>query len=292
MRVKEFGVKRDVKFMRVISLMSFIGRMMKIVSSCLDCKGFCCKAITLNSNRKDIPPFFKRLSGLEALSVNPFLPIHSLLEISSTPINFYQCTLLGENGLCSNYDKRPYMCRHFPSEEDDDLLHFIFPCGWCSYREKQLILLDQEYETCSFQECLDFYSDPINSPWIAGGSLDSCYRFNQYYKKGGKFQQVIIDQVNDIFLWEVFEVYRAHFVFQFNQINIKLKTSRNAFNKAALLCYEFGVTPEVFWNIAKLFGSVNSLKGKLPFPTYIMGNSFREFLSERLDKIIKREQRR
>lgn len=258
-----------------------------LVDSCLSCGGFCCRGITLNPGRDDIPSYFKKVTGLDVLSHNPFMPLHELIMISSTRIVFYQCNKLNfRTGLCTCYEDRAEMCKTYPSPFDHDLLNFIFVVPWCAYRAKQLILKNEEYQIATLQQCMMFYSEITEDNWVSATVLDTCFRYSRYFSFRDEFSEMVIDQANDYFIQEVLNTYRAHFVYNFKQMTINMSTARNAFHQAAMLCYKFGISPEMFWNIARLYGEFSpKVYNKLPFPTYIMGKDFQRFLKERILKM-------
>jgi hypothetical protein len=260
-----------------------------IVESCELCGGFCCRAITLDMGIR-APQCFKKINGLQALGKNPFLPLHELVYLSKdVPVEFYSCDKL-KDGLCSCYDNRMEMCKRYPVYQGmDQLLHFVFVVPWCHYRMYRLILENEDYEFKTLQECLDFYSDPSEERWFSGISPLDCYRFNSLYKQVNHFPLITPSSVNDWFLQEVFNGYLVHFIYRFKRATIKLSSARNSFHKASLLCYKYGLSPEAFWNIASLYGQVNRVPGQFPFPTYIAGEAFEEFVISRLDKLRDRE---
>lgn len=263
-----------------------------IVKECLECGGFCCRAITLNIGRHNlVPESFQKITGLDALGRNPFLPLQKLIEISSTPVEFYTCTHLDKNGLCSIHKNRFKMCSHYPSDRDDDLLNFIFVVPWCVYREKQLILQGQEYEFGTLEECMRFYTDPtIDSCQQFGVCLDDCVRFVHYFLDSETQSPYIFpSEVEDLYLKEFFEVYKVHFLVAYHRMTMKLKNMRHIFNKAAMLAYKFGVSPIDFWNIVNLYAKAINYNFKVPFPTFCIGDDFETFLKSRLVKIEARE---
>ncbi len=268
---------------------------MLIVKECSDCGGFCCRAITLNIGKKNfVPKCFKKISGYEALGRNPFLPLQKLIEISSTPVEFYTCNDIDENGLCVNHAQRYDMCRHYPSNRDEELLDFIFVVPWCAYREKQLILQGKDYEHGTLEQCMMYYIDPlIEEPQLFGSCLNDCVRFISEFNKP-EFQRlpyVFPSEVEDLYLREFFNVYYVHFLAAYHKTTFRLKNMRHVFNKAAMRAYEFGVDPFDFWNMVNLFAKSINYKYKVPFPTFCIGDKFKTFLKSRLLKIEEREAR-
>ena len=263
-----------------------------ILQDCLGCQGMCCRCIVVDAGRSDIPDFFKSINGLDCLGINPFLPLQEFLTLTKeSPLAYYSCTKLDEKGLCSIYEDRPELCRSYPSPFDHDLLNFIFVVPWCSYRYKYFELVGHDYIIGNLSQCLIYYNDPMNESWLPGASKECCNRFTSYYHSRNKPCWTNIDTANEYFTQDVLSTYQAHFAYHFSSLEIKMKTARNAFNKAALLCYKYGISPIILWNIAALYGDHENVKGKLPFPTYIMGGKFEKFLKERLDKIILRERK-
>jgi Fe-S-cluster containining protein len=262
----------------------------KVVKDCISCHGvFCCGCIVVNIGR-EVPLFLKRITGLEALGNNPFLPLDGLLMLSDTPLEFYECTKLNkETGLCSIYQERPDMCINYPSPFEDDMLNFIFTCPWCWYRQKQLILRGEDYDdNLSLEQCMFHYSDPTSDTYYPAGTKDSCFRYTNYFYAFKKPSLVLIEEANDQMILEVLSSYKAHFAATFKQITLGLGTSRLSFQRIALLCYEFGVKPDILMNIVSLYGSFHSyVKTNLPFPSYIIGSHFKTFLAERLEKMKK-----
>lgn len=268
-----------------------------IVKECSECGGFCCRAITLNIGKRNlVPKSFQRISGLEALGRNPFLPLQKLIEISSTPVEFYTCTNLNKTGLCKIHNDRFKMCSHYPSDRDEDLLNFIFVVPWCAYREKQLILQGQDYEFGTLEECMRYYTDPtINSLQQFGVCLDDCIRFVNYFLESDVFHnnpRIFSSEVEDLYLREFFEVYRVHFLVAYHRMTVKLKNMRHIFNKAAMLAYDHGVSPIDFWNMVNLYAKTISCNFKVPFPTFCIGDDFKDFLISRLVKIEARESKK
>lgn len=260
-----------------------------LVDDCIKCGGFCCKGITLNSGRS-VSSFFQRINGEELLMHNPFAPLHELLLIASTPIDYYRCSQLDwKTGLCKDHENRPEMCVHYPSSHDDELVNFIFIVPWCTYREKQLILKGEVYRFATLSECMHYYGDPITSTHTPALTLLDCHRFVQYYLSDRIHKAIFPSVPNDFFAREVFSSYLAHFTFEFKKQTIRMRSAPAAFNRMAMLCYKHGVTPEIFCNTARLFGESKNLLGKVPFPTFIVGDKFEEFLVERLKRYRLRE---
>ena len=266
---------------------------MLIVKDCKDCGGFCCRAITLNIGKKGfVPKCFKQISGYEALGRNPFLPLQKLMEISSTPVEFYTCKDIDKSGLCVSHAQRYDMCRHYPSDRDEELLDFIFVVPWCAYREKQFLLQGKDYEYGTLEQCMRFYTDPlIEEPQLFGVSLNDCLRFINQFNKS-EFQRlpyIFPSEVEDLYLREFFNVYYVHFLSAYHRTTFKLKNLKHVFNKAAMRAYEYGVNPFDFWNMVNLFAKTINYTYKVPFPTFCIGSKFETFLKHRLEKIEIRE---
>lgn len=93
------------------------------------CGGECCKAFTLSVPWSDLVADFEEWKRGERgrfrdvwLMIQIFKPLGmftahpSKLCVYDRPTELFTCTMLGDDGLCTIYDQRPWLCHHYPGE--------------------------------------------------------------------------------------------------------------------------------------------------------------------------------
>ena len=110
-----------------------IRRKVLVVQGSCNCCGNCCRAINLEGPKGWIKSekYFQSL-----LERNQEFSRFSVLKKDKSGHIVFECSMLGENNMCTDYDNRPIVCRFFP----DNRLPFCgggLPEG-CGYMFKEM----------------------------------------------------------------------------------------------------------------------------------------------------------
>ncbi len=118
---------KDILLLLEKKILKLLGRRFMVKGRCSKC-GSCCKAVVLffGSRKISSEEDFHRLC--EAF---PEYRCFKPERTHAAGFLIFSCSLLSEKNLCSNYRKRPPICRRFPEPETFDHMHRL-PEG-CTY---------------------------------------------------------------------------------------------------------------------------------------------------------------
>ncbi|MGV8121345.1 MAG: YkgJ family cysteine cluster protein [Candidatus Xenobiia bacterium LiM19] len=109
------------------SFRRLIGQQFMIKGACRRC-GVCCRNMALSLGGRKI------FTEDEFLRLKEIFPYYSSFVIERTHAAgflIFSCTYLSEENLCTNYRKRPHICRSFPDPGSfDQAYHLPESCGY------------------------------------------------------------------------------------------------------------------------------------------------------------------
>lgn len=101
------------------------------MSTCDSCRspGNCCKGFVLNwtfsvGNWREEASQLMTDRGLPFVPVRPKITYGGRLPPGKTGVMF-DCTLVDDAGRCSDYENRPFLCRHYQAGEDQLCAEYV-----------------------------------------------------------------------------------------------------------------------------------------------------------------------